>query len=205
MEILIWAHAPFFSLSTKKRPRSNNSTAMNTGSNTPWFLILFFFWYGIEDGTQGHSTSELHPQPNFIIYFETRSSYVAEGLTKFLRLVSNLPSSFQPPKYLDHRCVPACNQFFISILPHGPIWLTRLICWRFYSHFYLKLEKVQNVNLCSCFGFLFPVLGMNPGAFYLWATPPAQFYFLFWNRVSLGCWESHYVPEAGLKPAILLS
>ena len=44
-----------------------------------WLFFLFYFIFcGTEDGTQGHSTSELHLQPIFIFYLK-------QGLSKLLR------------------------------------------------------------------------------------------------------------------------
>ena len=47
------------------------------------FFLDFFFFCGTGDGTQGHSTSEPHPQSYFLFFI------LKQGLTKLLRLAAN--------------------------------------------------------------------------------------------------------------------
>ena len=115
------------------------------------FLFIYLF-FGTRDWTQGHSTSQLHPQPYFIFTLKQgfarliKVSLFAESVLKPVILLC------QPPKYWDCKHVP--------LRPALPCFLcVRVWCW-----------------------------GLNLGVVYLWATLPAQLYFLFWNRVSLSCW-----------------
>ena len=94
-----------------------------------------------------------------------------QGLTRLVRVSLLAEAVLEPaillsqsPKYWDYKRAPprpACH----------PTSLLNLKC-------YLISSKIF---VCEWHW------GLNPEAFYLRATPPAQFYFLFGNRLSLGC------------------
>ena len=69
-------------------------------------LFLFLFFCGTGDGTQGHSTSKLYPQPILFFILKQgltmlqRASQVAEAGLEPAILLS------QPPEYWDDKCVP---------------------------------------------------------------------------------------------------
>ena len=105
----------------------------------------------------------------------------------------------------------------------APRWLCYYLSTQIKHHNWCSVSSYfHDPTDCWCQGFLVEVVlkvfvpqkiiffflwywRLNPGPFYLWATPPALFYFLFWNKVLLGCWESCHVAEAILEQAILLS
>ena len=53
----------------------------------------------------------------------------------------------------------------------------------------VRLSNLPRPYFFLSFFFFLWYWGLNPGAFYLWVTPPAYFILFFlWHRVSLSCW-----------------
>ena len=146
----------------------------------------------------------------FIFYFET-------GFTKLRRaslsswgwLRTRILRS-QPPKYWNYKCVPP--RLSLTVLISNITDYTCFFCLTFLKLIYIteciislflfitkkySLEQICNLFIHSVDRYLvfFHLFlwhwGCNPGAFYLRATPPAKFIFLFWNRVSLSCGGPH--------------
>ena len=135
------------------------------GCNTYIESFIEFFFCGIGNWTQRHSTSELHPQPHFFIFI------LKQGLTKLQRaslsswgwLWTQILLS-QPPKYWDYKRAP----------PRPALCVL------------LNVAGDKYVDFVILFFFFFVVLGIEPrGILPPGYTPSPIFYSLFWNRVSL--------------------